>query len=199
MFTHPSPQLVAANLALASLELGAPWFWDMVGYLLTQLPYLDSKGVSGYNFVVPRYPNPFDGGATRLSAFASSVMILDTQDPAAMYAIWAPILDHVNKTWPQAVLVPNVTAYRSFLEWYGEHYDRGQAGENIYVGSHLMDAESLGDAAAIGPAWNTFSDVGGSGNAYLVTGPGVRDAKPRGGGNAVCPAWRKAIIHASEF
>jgi hypothetical protein len=62
-----------------------------------------------------------------------------------------------------------------------------------------MDAASLEDASTIGPAWNKFATIGGTGNAYLVTGPGVRNAKPRGGGNAVCPAWRKAVIHASKF
>ncbi|KAI0124716.1 hypothetical protein BJ170DRAFT_473279 [Xylariales sp. AK1849] len=198
MATHPSPQLVSLDMSLATFETNASWFWDMVGYLLSQFSYLDSQGVSGYNFVSANVSNPFDGGATHVSKFSSAVVIQDTQDLTEMESIWAPILDHVNKTWPQAIVLPNVTAYRSFLEWYGEHYDQGQAGENLYVGSHLMDAAAFEDPAAIGLAWKTFSEVAGSGNAFLVAGAGVRDAQPRGGGDAVCPAWRKALVHATN-
>jgi hypothetical protein len=196
MFTHPSPQLVSAKIVLSSSEVKAPWYWDMVGYLLSQLPYLDSKGVAGYNTAQPVTTT------TNLSSFTSNTVILDAMDTSTMSSIWDPILDHVTKTWPQAIQTTNITAYRSFLEWYGENYDRSAVGADVWVGSRLMDAASLEDRAAIQQAFQTFAEIGGpigSGAAHLVIGPGVRDAKPRGGGNAVCPAWRKATIHASKL
>jgi hypothetical protein len=33
---------------------------------------------------------------------------------------------------------------------------------------------------------------------FLVSGKGVHQAKPRGGGNAVLPAWRTSWVHASK-
>jgi hypothetical protein len=185
-------------MAVATYDVGIPWFWDMIGYLMSQLSYLDSKGVSGYTFVLPNTSNPLDGGATHVSAFSANVIVLETQDATDMSSIWTPILAHINATWPQAVQISNTIAYGSFLEYYEDHNDQGQAGQDTYIGSHLMDAASLQDPAAVGEAWKTFSEVGGNGEAYLVAGAGVRDAKPRGGGDAACPAWRKAIVHASK-
>ena len=35
-------------------------------------------------------------------------------------------------------------------------------------------------------------------NFYLLGGKGVADAVPRGGSDAVNPAWRKAVVHAGS-
>lgn len=63
------------------------------------------------------------------------------------------------------------------MEWYGDYYDQGGAGENNYVGSHLMNSEAFEDATALGAAWKEFSEVGRGGSAYLIAGAGVRDAQ----------------------
>lgn len=132
-----------------------------------------------------------------MAAIAGVYMLQDTQNVDDMAAIWKPILEHVAVTWPQALRIHNNTAFPSWLSWYSEHFDTDSAGLNTYVGSHLVDAESLTDPKAIGQAWKQFSILG-TGNAYLVAGKGVREAKPRGGGNAVVPAWRKTLVHASK-
>lgn len=199
MATHPTPQIVTFEGAFATYNVSAPWFWDMVGYVLSQYPYLDSKGVSGYGSIVTNFPNPFDNGTTRISAFALDFIIQNTQDPAAMQAIWKPILAHVNQTWPEAVTIANSTAYPSFSSWFADHFDSSSAGEDLYVGSHLMDEEAFVNPAALTRAFKTFSSPSGGSNAYLVAGKGVHDAKPRGGGDSVCPAWRNALVHASKL
>ncbi|KAH8662229.1 hypothetical protein BX600DRAFT_498795 [Xylariales sp. PMI_506] len=198
MFTHPSPELVSLSLAFVTTDVGVSWYWDMMGYLLSQLPYLASKGVSGYNFIAPNISNPLDGGQTQVGAFYSIVIIQDTQSLDDMVAIWAPIQQYVNTTWPQAIQLPNATVYPSFLAWYYDHYDTNQAGIDQYVGSHLMPATSFEDQDAIVAAWKPFLEASGGGTAYLVAGAGVQNAKPRGGGDAVCPAWRKALVHATN-
>ncbi|KAH8198735.1 hypothetical protein TruAng_007099 [Truncatella angustata] len=200
MATHPTPQIVAWDGAIASFEVGAPWFWDMIGYLLTQLPYLDSKGISGYPTIYPNVSNPIGQGPSRVSAFTGSFILQDTQNVTEIQEILQPVLDYVRTTWPQAYILANVLPpYPSFLDWYADHYDRSAAGTNEYVGSHLMNAKAFEDAAALGAVFKTFSEVGGGSSPFLVAGAGVRNAKPRGGGNSVCPAWRKALVHASKL
>ncbi|KAH6657041.1 hypothetical protein BKA67DRAFT_514826 [Truncatella angustata] len=199
MATHPTPQIVAWDGAIASFEVGAPWFWDMIGYLLAQLPYLDSKGISGYPTIYPNVSNPIGQGPSRVSAFTGSFILQDTQNVTEIQEILQPVLDYVRTTWPQAYILANVLPpYPSFLDWYADHYDRSAAGTNEYVGSHLMNAKAFEDAAALGAVFKTFSEVGGGSSPFLVAGAGVRNAKPRGGGNSVCPAWRKALVHATN-
>lgn len=75
--------------------------------------------------------------------------------------------------------------------------DSDGAGVDKVVGSRLLPAETLTD--------DDFRDaliefVGDSGaRLYMVSGKGVWDAKPRGGSDAVNPAWRKSSIHAGKL
>ena len=64
------------------------------------------------------------------------------------------------------------------------------------VGSWLLPPETLTDDALIDALVKFLGDSGGG--LYMVSGKGVWDAKPRGGGDAVNPAWRKALIHAGK-
>jgi hypothetical protein len=41
-----------------------------------------------------------------------------------------------------------------------------------------------------------LGDAGG--RLYMVSGKGVWNSKPRGGSDAVNPAWRKTLIHAGK-
>lgn len=187
---------MAADIAIASLDLDAPFIWDMVGYLLSQFPYLDSNGVSGYSVLSHNYTVP-DGnnGTMMIAGLAGEFLILDTQDPNDMQAIWDPIIAHVKTTWPTAVALVGLTPYSSFASWLDVYYDNNPTGYDEYVGSHLLDTVSLtSDSTAVGQAFETFR-----GQAFLVSGVGTRDAKPRGGGTAVTPSWRRAIVHASKL
>lgn len=199
MITHPTPHLVSWLGAIVSTEIRAPWFYDLVGYVLTQLSYLDSEGISGYIIVATNTTDPYGQFPGRYSAISLLLLLQDTQDVTKIQSILQPIFDHVQEAWPSALVVPVLNAsYSSFLEWYNIFYDHASAGDDFYVGSWLMNAEAFQDASALSSAWVPFSEVGGGGTAYLVAGAGVRNAQPRGGGNAVCPAWRKALVHASK-
>jgi hypothetical protein len=192
--THPTPKLVAGEIGIVSMDPNAPWIWDLVSYVYSQFPYLDSKGVSGYVINSLTIPNGNNGTLT-LTGIGGEFMILDTQDVGDMQAIWAPIIAHAKATWPDAVMLFSVNPYPTFQSWFALHYDTDLAGSDYYVGSHLLDAESLtANTTAVGEAFKTFQ-----GSAYLVAGKGVQNAKPRGGSTSVTPSWRKALVHAGKL
>lgn len=191
--THPSPQVVGMDMALLTSDLDATYIWDMVGYLLSQYPYLDSKGISGYSVFSTNFTYP--GSTLSGVGMAGSWIILDTQDINEMQSIWAPILDHINNTWPNISMTLNPQPYSTFQDWFSAHYDQYSAGYDGWAGSHLLDAESMTrNATAVGQAFNVPIDS----YAYLVAGQGTRDAKPRGGSDAVNPSWRRTVAHCAN-
>ncbi|KAI8948659.1 hypothetical protein F4801DRAFT_441823 [Xylaria longipes] len=183
--THPTPKVVAGIIAFLSLDLSAPWSWDMVGYLASSLPYLASKDVSGYAFFN-------NNGNESFAGMSGEFMILDTQDVKDMQEIWDPLIAHVKATWPDAVITLDVNPYPSFQSWFSIWYDQNPAGYDQYVGSRLLDEKALTvESTTLGQAFKLSS-----GTAYLIAGKGVRDAKPRGGSISATPTWRKAIVHS---
>ncbi|TGJ87926.1 hypothetical protein E0Z10_g875 [Xylaria hypoxylon] len=188
---HIRHQLVAGIIGILSLDLNAPWVWDMIGYIASQFPYLMSQDVSGYALFSRNFTA--SEGAPNYAGMGGEFMILDTQDIDDMQAIWDPIFAHVNKTWPDAVIAVDVNPYPSFKSWFDIWYDQSPTGYDQYVGSRLLDEKALAssDSASLG---QTFKLARGS--AYLVAGKGVQNAKPRGGSTSVTPTWRKAVVHA---
>lgn len=194
--------MLRAYLWIANTEAGKGWFWDMLGYMLSQFPYLDRNGVVGYSTVRPSMPVEVNGSRLIADVWDGSFMLPDVDDPPKMLAIWEPILDHVRKVWPEAVGIPrpDVTVFRTYLEYFHDAHDKGVfSGLGQYAGSRLLDAFSLTTAgpSELGQAFKALSSPSGYATAFLVTGNGTRNAKPRGGGNAICPAFRKSIVYAS--
>jgi hypothetical protein len=194
--THPTPKIVAANIVIASLDLDAPFVWEMVGYLLSQFPYLDSQGVSGYSVLSQNYTAPTsNNGSLNIAGLAGEFLLFNTKNVEDMQAIWDPIITYVKATWPTTVALVDLIPYPSFASWFDVYYDQDPAGYDEYIGSHLLDAPSLtSNRATVGQAFETFK-----GEAFLVAGKGTRDAKPRGGSTAVNPSWRKTIVHAGKL
>lgn len=131
-----------------------------------------------------------------VAGMLGSYILAGSEDPQEITEIFQPIKNHIQKTWPTMFYQPSIVTYPSFLGWYKTHYDRTPAGYNMYVGSRLLDEESPSDLNAVTEAYKIFART--TGTAYLVTGKGTREAKPRGGSNAINPVWRKSIIHASK-
>lgn len=73
--THPTPKLVAGIIGVIGLS-GAPWVRDMIGYVVSQLPYLASKNVSGYAFFSSNITGP-DGnnGTASYSGMGGEFMV----------------------------------------------------------------------------------------------------------------------------
>ncbi|KAI1261707.1 FAD-binding domain-containing protein [Xylariaceae sp. FL1019] len=192
MATHPSPKLVSGIVGILTYVPDAPYLWDMVGYIMSQMPYLDSQGVSGYVYTVTNYTIPYGNTTIQAAGVGGLLMVTGTQDPNIFQTIFDPIITHVNSTWSGTAAFTTVDPYPSFKSWFDVYYDQNPAGYDYWVGSHLMDAKSLSNATALANS----SKIARNG-AYLVAGEGVRNAKPRGGSNAVNPSWRRAVIHAT--
>ncbi|KAI1809726.1 FAD-binding domain-containing protein [Poronia punctata] len=191
--THPTPKVVAANLAIASLDLSAPWVWDMAGYILSQFPYLDKHGVSGYSVASANYSVPAGDKMINVAGVAGEFILPNSQSKEEMQAIWDPIIAHVNTTWPDAVALVDLIPYPSFASWLDIYTLKDPVGYDLWVGSHLLDEASLtANSTAVGEAFKVFG-----GQAFLVSGNGTRNAKPRGGSNSISPSWRQSVIHAT--
>jgi hypothetical protein len=89
--------------------------------------------------------------------------------------------------------------YDNFLDYFEVNHDQGGAGYHGYLASRLFDRQSLtGDTDALRGAISDILTTHGGLNPFLVTGKGVQEADPRGGGNAVNPSLRNSFVHASE-
>ncbi len=198
MKTYPSPKIESLILALSTTEVANPRpIFDMIAYLLSQWPSMGDSGLSGYSYFFPSIPNPFDGGATIVGGIFMAVVLQDSS-PEAMRALWEPVLSHINTTWPGYQLIWQPKSFPSYLGWYSENYDTSAAGKNSYIGSRLLDRVALtANLTKSSAAYEGFAN-GTLATAYLVSGKGVHNAHPRGCGNAVLPAWRKAYVHASK-
>lgn len=93
----------------------------------------------------------------------------------------------------------NATSYPDFWGYYEINNGPLSAGSDILLGSRLLDGKALtGNLTALAEAYKTASAPGLGAQAFLVSGKGVHNAKPRGGSNAVNPAWRRAYVHSGK-
>ena len=196
MKTFPTPQLLQGTIAFFT-DPDNPHTFEFVSYVISQFPYLERNGVSGYSFAFKSFPNPLNS-AVLVSGIGLSMVIQDTQNEDDMRKIWKPLFEHVNNTWTNVTFLEIYRKYPTQLAWFDENKDTQKAGSDQYIGSRLLDVDAITkNLTALSLVFKSLS-AGGSASAYLVTGKGVWDAKPRGGGNSVCPAWRTAIVHASK-
>ncbi|KAI0172632.1 FAD-binding domain-containing protein [Hypoxylon sp. FL1284] len=192
LITYPTPELVGLDMSILTADSNASYTWDMAAYVLSQFPYLDSKGLSGYSILTNNLTYP--GSSATGAGIAGFFLKEGTQDTSSILDIWAPIVDHINKTWPGLSISLGPAAYPSFQAWYSTHFDETSAGSDMYVGSHLLDAAALTtNTTAVSEAFRVLGEA----NAFLVGGRGVKSAKPRGGSNSVNPSWRRTIVHAT--
>ncbi|KAK3363439.1 hypothetical protein B0T25DRAFT_445124 [Lasiosphaeria hispida] len=190
--TFPTPRLTSLQLLIATPSTTPkPTIFAMVALVLSHFPTLSDAGLSGYTFFSAALPNSDAGGLLSLA-------VLPNQPPSAMAALWASVLATIETAWPHTFLVlPETNEYPSFYAWFQDYFDSSAAGTNTFVGSRLLGREALtGNLSRNAEVLARFAG-GGIGTAYLVSGKGVRDARPRGGGNAVLPAWRTAYVHAT--
>jgi len=177
-----------------------------MAYFLSQFPAFAEVGLSGYGDIAPNVSieGGYFGGYRGL--FAMPALSPDNTSASVAAAIDAA-LDHINATWPGyfTFLTNNVT-YASFYDWWLPSNGPDYGGIDLMVGSRLLDTEALtANLTALKVALQGF--IPRNDNATLgadaasvdfISGKGVWNAVPRGGSNAVNPAWRKAVIHFSQ-
>jgi hypothetical protein len=164
------------------------------------MPDIDAQGGSGYMWAVSDGPNPFDMNATaNIGGVYGVLAVVESEDVGDLDKIWSPIVAEAKSRWgadvhfsqqPPAV-VP------SLLEFVKLYHDTGVAGIDTWCDSWLLSAEALrGKPAELAEASKcATSRFDGATLGILITaGKGVREAKPRGGGTAVQPGWRKSTV-----
>ncbi|KAL2149832.1 hypothetical protein VTH82DRAFT_7508 [Thermothelomyces myriococcoides] len=199
MTTFATPRIESVLFALTTTDLTdhRPIF-DMSAYILSQFPSLGDQGLSGYSFIAREIPNPFDNSSTPIGGFLFSGA-MENSSPEEMGKLWEPIIAHVNATWPGRFEISyHTTSFPTFLAWFAENYDSEDAGYDVVSGSRLLDREALtANLTALSAAYERFVGPSAS-TAFLVSGKGVHNARPRGrDGNAVLPAWRSAYVHST--
>jgi hypothetical protein len=175
--------------------------WDSMAYWLSQYPVLAEYGLSGYGAIEPN--TSIDG--THYGGF-SGIFLLPMLSPenttASMAAVIDPILAKVNATWPGYFqFATNSQTYPSFYEWWLTSNGPDYGGYELMVGSRLLPVEALTtNLTALKVAMQGFiNPQEQSISVDFVSGKGVWNAVPRGGNDSVNPAWRKAVIHMSEY
>jgi hypothetical protein len=191
---HSTP-IIGYDLTITSLA--SETFWDGLTYFFSQYPSLSRQGISGYQGIYPKSPNNPAYGTM------NGTFILPVHSPAntteSFTAAIGDLILHLNTTYPNAFqFETSVATYAQFYDWW-YNPSPGFAGIDIIIGSRLLDEKALtADLSALKAALKVAIPPGGA-SVNFVAGGKVRDVVPRGGSNALNPAWRKAVIHMSEL
>lgn len=198
--TFPSPKIQAITWTVL-IKPNSTFYSDIITYTLSQIPSLMDAGLSGYHFVTNRMPMPIpDPNLPRTINGFAGVAILPDKTIEETDQLFAPLNHTLAEKWPgEASLFKNITSYDSFLSWFNVNYDQGLAGGNSYLVSRLLSKHTLENITPQSKkAFMTPLSTLGSYAIFMVGGKGVINAKPRGGGNAVNPAWRNAYVHMGK-
>lgn len=202
MSTHPDKKISNVQFMVFTIP-EIPEVLEFVTWAASQIPYLADSGLSGYQLVTVNSPPPvpLPGLPDAVAGLLGNTITLDTHDPAEIHKIFKPLNDTIQERWPgQVEMIILTNPHDTFMDYYSVNYDNGEAGSSTYLVSRLLDKDFLtSDLGALSDALEPALVDGGWLGAYMVAGKGVIEAKPRGGSNAVHPAWRNAYIHASEY
>ncbi|UKZ74474.1 hypothetical protein TrVFT333_002142 [Trichoderma virens FT-333] len=199
--THPSPKILSVVYMIFT-DPKESIAMDLITYIVSQIPSLMAQGLSGYNLVTRNMPSPIQlpGIPDRIAGFLGTSILQDVDSPDVAAKIFNPINDTIRERWSNKVqFYTLLTEYDSWLGWFDKNFDSSQAGGSQYLVSRLLDGEALtGNPKKLKNALQAAMTIG-DGEAmsvFMVGGKGVQEAKPRGGSNAVNPAWRTAYVHA---
>jgi FAD/FMN-containing dehydrogenase len=187
-------------LALAGTAPNTDAYWSAMAYIFSQFPGLSDQGISAYTFV---YPDTTYQGS-KIGAFQgifSIPQLTKHNTTASLKAALSPIFDHINTMYPgqfQYSLDP--VEYPSFYDWWKVNNGPNNAGADILAGSRLLSREVLAaNVTKLKEALKAATPPLSGSQLYLVGGKGVRDVIPRGGGDAVLPAWRDSLVHMGWY
>lgn len=187
--TYPTPPVSLLSLQL-TMSSATDDIWDMIAYILTQYPYLSNKTITAY----PEIAATTSGNTTTLY-FTADFRSISPQVVPYLLAAMQPIISHIQSTWPAASLNYTTSSYPTFYSHFLATAYSAPPGYNFRLGSRLLDAPTLtGNLTALTSTVKSFCSQFGCG-PLLLGGKGIWDAVPRGGSDAVNPAWRKTVVH----
>lgn len=119
---------------------------------------------------------------------------------ASIAAAVAPLFDHFNTTWPgEFFKFQNGQDWPDFNAWWQGNNGPKDAGSDIIIGSWLVGERHLNNVTQVEEAFKAFTPPNEGATAYLVGGGAVANVVPRGGSDALLPAWRTALLHCSRY
>ncbi|KAK1485623.1 FAD binding domain-containing protein [Colletotrichum cuscutae] len=196
---HTRPPPITHTAWAMLTELRSPIIPDLAAYFLSNVPSLEKAGLAGYALINSHMPNPVSspGLPPNAAGVIGISLMQDDTDREEVDRIWTSINQTVMERWPNVTFATITNEYPSWLDFCDKNYDMNKGGINKLLASRLLDEEALTeDLEVLAGAVKTATDNVGGMYAFLVSGKGVHNAKPRGGGDAVHPAWRTAYIHA---
>ncbi|KAM0265115.1 hypothetical protein ACHAQJ_000267 [Trichoderma viride] len=203
---YPSPKVTGVTVYIIT-DSKESFVFDLIAYVFSQMPSLMEQGISGYNPIAKDMESPFQEPEPsipdRVAGFMGNFILQDVDNHEVITEAFNPINETIQKRWPNKVqFYTTLNEYDSFLGWFDKNYDTNQAGGSEYLVSRLLDKEALtGNPQALKNALQVAISTGSLGGmaAFMVGGKGVQEAEPRGGSNAVNPAWRTAYVHACKL
>jgi len=185
-----------ASLVLATSS-GNPSIYPATAYLLSQFPLLSEKGISCYN---NWSPNVTVNGVA-YAGFEGNFMyplLSNTSNSSAILSALSPIITNISTTYPSqfSITLTNTTTWPSFYNWWLLNNGPNDAGTEQVIGSRLLSASALSDAGRVETMLRGAGQDSLGWQFHLLGGKGLKNAKPRGGGDAVNSAWRNALVHA---
>lgn len=158
-----------------------------------------------YSFVVHDFSRPSEGLPIPLTGVLG-LWILPVLHPenttdSLSAAINTVFREATSGYFPgQFLRILTTHTWPDFWAFYNVSNGPRDAGFDQYLGSRLLDGKALTqNLTALREAFKTATPPGGATGTYLVGGHGVQNVKPRGGSNAVNPAWRKAYVHSGAY
>jgi hypothetical protein len=190
---YPDKPISSYGIYIASTANSDTW-WDAMAYFMSEVPRLSDSGMAAYMYI---YPNTTICGEPFNCSILYGTFLMLNATPGAPAALFGPIVSKIESTWPtELVFSGNETRYENFYSWWFPNRDQMPFGNDILIGSRLLDGESLAKPAdEVKQMLQNAIPRDGAANVHMVAGKNVWNAKPRGGGDAVNPAWRKAYLH----
>ncbi|KAL1873923.1 hypothetical protein Daus18300_003795 [Diaporthe australafricana] len=189
--TFPSPPIgsMALTIPLPTDDL----LWVLTTKLFQVTPVLADISISGYIYAFPENSPFFQSGPVLIFS------LVGMNQPASQ------VLDALKNTdiWPEIERLleatsayPTMKDYDNHYAWWLDNVDKTPAGTDFMAASRLLNTEVLSQPfEKLKLALKAAAGTSGL-SGILGAGPGVWNARPRGGGNAVNPAWRNnTVVH----
>lgn len=171
--------------------------------ILSKYPALDAQGISVYSNLAANFVSAALNITSAVDGFLGLFILPGLHPSNTSESLVAAVTEIINEaTAPylgQFFFKIYPSTYADFWAYYQVANGPLDAGHDQVLGSRLIDGDALTkNLTALKEAYKTATPPGETTSAYLVAGRGVMNAKPRGGSNAVNPAWRKAYVHSGK-
>jgi FAD/FMN-containing dehydrogenase len=194
--TFPVPSIGSYSIAVNFSAPNSEAFWNSTTFFHQQIASLVNDGLSGYYYQQPLSSGP---NGTSYGSFSGTFLIVNNTSQAATKA-FAPIVEYINSTGPSKVSIQQFGLdFPTFYDFWSIFQDTSAVGYDSAMGSRLLSADTLSIPfndlmETLKAATPAGDDTQGGFGGNLVSGPGVWNATPPGGGNSVNPAWRNGTI-----